>query len=53
MGYAHGFARTFNKAAILRSEQGDWDHQWAIVAKHIKAQRHGVHPLAERGGGER
>ena len=46
MVFAHGFARTHNKRAIQQRECGTWDHKWAIVVKHVKAQQHGEHPDA-------
>lgn len=36
MPTAIGFCRTFNKAALQRSQRGDWDRKWAIVARHLR-----------------
>jgi len=50
MYQAQGFARTFNKRQIQARMP---DGKWAIVSRHLKARRHGLHPLAvaEIGGG--
>jgi len=50
MYQAQGFARVFNAKQLTASQRGSWDCKWAIVAKHIKARRHGRHPNAVKGG---
>ena len=53
MRSAIGFARTFNKAQLQRSQAGTWDRRWAIVARHIRGSwkpRHGSQPERSKGG---
>jgi len=48
MCQAQGYCRVFNKRSMLERSR-----RWAIVSKHLKANRHGEHPDARRARKER